>query len=291
MSFSCLIPVTKIENLEITPNPNWLELPRDITINILRRLGTVELVTSASVACPLWWNICKDPLMWSTIDMITNISVSYSDYSYSNRLEKICHYAVQQSCGHLKDIYIKNFGTDDLLLHIANSANQLRCIWLEGCHDISNEALKKVVKKQPFLEELDICHCSDLRTDFFKYIGKCCPLLKSMRFSPCIEAAGDYKCDDVAFVIAESMYKLRHLTILNNQLTKNGLLAVLDGCPLLESLDIRGCLHLHFDRSLEKRCNTQIKELRFPTEYIAHKFNFGDYMYYLQLKLTLVILE
>lgn len=69
------------------------------------------------------------------------------------------------------------------------------------------------MKKQPFLEELDICHCSDLRTDFFKYIGKCCPLLKSMKFSPCIEAAGDNKCDDVAFVIAELMYKLRHLTI------------------------------------------------------------------------------
>ncbi|KAJ1427621.1 F-box/LRR protein [Sesbania bispinosa] len=33
--------------------PNWLELPRDVTANILQRLGVVEIVTSACQVCPL----------------------------------------------------------------------------------------------------------------------------------------------------------------------------------------------------------------------------------------------
>jgi len=105
---------------EYTRKPNWLELPKDITMNILQRLDTLEIVTSASVVCPRWWKICKDPLMWRTIDMMTNISLSYSDFDYCSRLQKICSYAVDRSCGHLKDISIMRFGTNDLLRHIAN---------------------------------------------------------------------------------------------------------------------------------------------------------------------------
>ncbi|XP_058761238.1 putative F-box/LRR-repeat protein 23 [Vicia villosa] len=263
-----------------TPKPNWLELPRDITMNILQRLCTLDIVTSASVVCPLWWNICKEPLMWSTIDMITGISMdmitdlSQSDsyyFEYYRRLERICRYAVDRSCGHLKEIYIKKFGTDDLLIHIAKSASHLRSIRLEKCYDISTAAFNEVVKNQPFLEELDIFHCYDYdqSTDFFEFIGHSCPLLKSLKFSPRIEKVGDDKCDDLALAIAKTMSKLRHLSILNNELTNNGLLAILDGCPLLESLDIRGCLYVDLDGSLGERCSAQIKELRFPNSYSA----------------------
>ncbi|PNX61921.1 F-box protein skip19, partial [Trifolium pratense] len=52
---------------ESTTVPNWLQLPRDITANILQRLDTIDIVTSVCHVCPLWWNICKDPFMWRTI--------------------------------------------------------------------------------------------------------------------------------------------------------------------------------------------------------------------------------
>jgi len=117
--FLCSCSIMEMEE-EYTRKPNWLELPKDITMNILQRLDTLEIVTSASVVCPRWWKICKDPLMWRTIDMMTNISLSYSDFDYCSRLQKICSYAVDRSCGHLKDISIMRFGTNDLLRHIAN---------------------------------------------------------------------------------------------------------------------------------------------------------------------------
>ncbi|XP_045831083.1 F-box protein SKIP19-like [Trifolium pratense] len=252
-----------------TPLPNWLELPREITINILQRLDTVEIVTSVCVVCPLWWNICKDPLMWRTIGII---SLSYFD----ERLEKICRYAVDRSSGYLKDIYIKKFATDDLINHIANSTSELRCIKLEECHGISSQVFSEVVKKQPFLEELEIAYCDFTGTEFFEYIGRCCPLLKSLKFSRCFEESD--KCDDIAFAIAKTMSTLRHLTIINIGLTNDGLLAILDGCAVLESLDLRGCRHLDLDGSLGKRCNEQIKELRFPTESVDPNSSWINYI-------------
>jgi F-box/leucine-rich repeat protein 2/20 len=132
------------------------------------------------------------------------------------------------------------------------------------------------VKKQPFLEELDIIDCGFIGTEFFEYIGQCCLLLKSLKFITDIKE--DNKCDDIAFAIAKTMPRLRHLAILNNGVTNDGLLAILDGCPLLESLDLRGCQHLDLDGSLGKTCNEQIKELRFPTESVVLNSSFFDYL-------------
>ncbi|WJX58104.1 Putative F-box/LRR-repeat protein 23 [Trifolium repens] len=75
------------------------------------------------------------------------------------------------------------------------------------------------------------------------------------------------------------MPRLRHLAILKKALANDGLLAILDGCPLLESLDLRGCRHLDLEGSLEKRCNEQIKELRFPTESVVPNSSYFYHSY------------
>jgi hypothetical protein len=117
---------------EITKVPNWLELPRDITANILQRLDTIDIVTNVCHVCPLWWNIFKDPLMWRAIRMkdilINNPEFKYfpdpdfiSAYSGMNLLE-IFRYAIERSCGNLEVIDIEDiedFVTDDLLQCIA----------------------------------------------------------------------------------------------------------------------------------------------------------------------------
>ena len=89
---------------------NWLELPRDVTVSILQRLGTIEILETAQKVCMLWRNISKDPSMWNSIDMRNH------DMDYD--LEKMCIHAIDRSCGHLQDINIENFGTDNLLAYI-----------------------------------------------------------------------------------------------------------------------------------------------------------------------------
>ncbi|CAJ2640786.1 unnamed protein product [Trifolium pratense] len=169
--------------------PNWLELPIDITRNILQRLDIINIVTSICLVCPLWWNICKDPSMWRTIHMSNNESSRYSDEDLVN----ICRYAAERSCGQLEDIEIVSFCTDNLLQYIAS--------W-----------------------------------------------------------------NDDAFVIAKTMPELRHLSMIDNRLTNVGLEAILDGCPLLESLDLQNCFLLDLRGSLGKRCCDQIKDFVLPPD-------------------------
>ncbi|XP_013459352.2 putative F-box protein At4g05475 [Medicago truncatula] len=52
-----------------TAKPNWLQLPTDVTADILFRLDTYEIMKNVRNVCPLWWKICKNPIMWQTIYM------------------------------------------------------------------------------------------------------------------------------------------------------------------------------------------------------------------------------
>lgn len=95
------------------PPPPWVELPRDITANILHRLGTIDVLQTALKVCSTWRSVCLDPAMWRVIDM------SSSDRLHSPALKAMCRYAVDLSQGQLVDISIEDFGTDDLVLYIA----------------------------------------------------------------------------------------------------------------------------------------------------------------------------
>lgn len=72
--------------------------------------------------------------------------------------------------------------------------------------------------------------------------------------------------DDEALAIAATMPGLRHLQLFGNKMTNKGLQAILDGCPHLQSLDIRKCFNVHLGGSLGKRCSEQIKDLRLPDD-------------------------
>ncbi|PNX85734.1 F-box protein skip19 [Trifolium pratense] len=149
MMASSSIPVKDAEG-EKPKVPNWLNLPRDITANILGRLSTIYMVTSVCLVCPLWWNICKDPHIWRTI----HISYFETYYRrYINYFDEILRYAVDRSCGHLEDIVIDTFCSDELLEYIAENASNLRCLRLEECRRISEKGFIEAVRKLPLLEE------------------------------------------------------------------------------------------------------------------------------------------
>ncbi|MCI07445.1 F-box/LRR-repeat protein, partial [Trifolium medium] len=115
----------------------------------------------------------------------------------------------------------------------------------------------EVAKKFPLLEEVDISNGFQSKKTL-EVIGQSCPLLKSLTYYGMLYGI---TWDDEAFVIANTMPGLRHLDIHENDLTNVGLLAILDGCPLLESLNIEGCHHLDITESLWQRLNSQIKHV------------------------------
>lgn len=95
---------------------NWTELPEDVTASILSRLGAIEILTSAQMVCATWNNICKDPLMWCTIDLRDLDHQKHIHYD----LEKMCRHAVDRSSGNLVCINVEDFSSDELLTYITN---------------------------------------------------------------------------------------------------------------------------------------------------------------------------
>ena len=57
-----------------------------------------------------------------------------------------------------------------------------------------------------------------------------------------------------ALAIAKNMPKLRHLLLNGNRVTNDGLQAILDGCPHLESLDLRKCFNVTLRKFWLKMC-------------------------------------
>ncbi|XP_059440207.1 putative F-box/LRR-repeat protein 23 [Corylus avellana] len=240
---------------------NWLELPRDLTKSILLRLGAIEILTSAQWVCSPWRKLCKDPSMWLAIDMRKP-----GDHWTFPELEKMCRDAVDRSCGQLVDIKVDDFGTDELLRHIADSSSQLKRLRLANCLGVSDGGLSGVAAKLPLLEELAISYCP-LSKEALEAVGRCCPLLKSLQFNNWFR--GSKRCHEEALAIAENMSKLRCLNLVGTYtLTNDSLQAILDGCPHLESLDLRRCKDLTLEGNLGRRCAEQIKDLRLPHDSI-----------------------
>ncbi|XP_058783580.1 putative F-box/LRR-repeat protein 23 [Vicia villosa] len=253
---------SSIPSTETIVGPNWLELPRDVTANILQRLGTFELLTRACQVCPLWWNICKDPHMWRTIKMTMLFS---SRYHRKNQLVKVCRKAIERSCGQLEDIDIERFATDDLLAYIADSALHLRHMRIAMTWALSNKGFIESFEKLPYLESLDISFNIRLSKKSFEVVGRCCPLLKTLKCSMTKTILSDVDYDD-SFAIAKTMPGLRHLKISGQMPISEGLSAILDGCPLLESLDLKDCYYFRFEytENLEKMCREKIKDFQPP---------------------------
>ncbi|KAL4363348.1 hypothetical protein GQ457_04G000620 [Hibiscus cannabinus] len=247
---------------------NWLELPLDVTASILYRLGAIEILNSAQNVCSQWRNICKDPSMWRSIDMRNLGDLWDMDYD----LKKMCLHAVDRSCGHLLDINVEYFGTDELLSYISKRSLHLKCLRLVSCHNISDEGLSEAALKLPFLEELEISYCS-ISKDALETIGRSCSLLKTFKFNlqGCIRF--HVESDDEALAIAQTMPELRRLQLFGNKLTNKGLQAILNGCPHLEYLDLRQCFNVSLGGNLEKRCMERIKYLRRPYD-STHDYEF-----------------
>ncbi|PSS29018.1 F-box protein [Actinidia chinensis var. chinensis] len=238
---------------------NWAELPQDVTATILQKLGAIDILQSVQKVCMAWRSICKDPAIWRSIDMHNSGDLWDMDYD----LVKMAKHAIDRSCGQLVNINVEYFGTDCLLQYIGERASQLRRLQLVCCCGISDEGLSEAAKKLPFLEELGI-HYGMLSKEALENVGRCSPQLKSLKFNKQGSKGPHMEYDDEALAIAETMPGLRHLQLFGNRMTNDGLKAILDGCPQLESLDLRQCFNVNLGGTLGKHCSEQIKFLRRP---------------------------
>ncbi|KAL8468587.1 hypothetical protein ACS0TY_031688 [Phlomoides rotata] len=170
------------------------------------------------------------------------------------------------------DLLLSRNHLSGLTLYFFNRSTHLKRLTLHGCYYIWGTFLGETIKKLPHLEELhlnimELVYASDIET-----IGKACPMLMSFSFNQCgsndphpFERTSRNEC---ALAIAKNMPNLRHLRLFLDSLNNEGLEAILDGCPYLESLDLRQCFHLHLCGVVAKRCYEQLKDLKCPYDSI-----------------------
>jgi F-box/leucine-rich repeat protein 2/20 len=121
------------------------------------------------------------------------------------------------------------------------------------------------VKKFSLLEELDISFYEKISMKkTLEDIGRCCPLLKSLNLAYKFDLYGYFAKH--LFPIAKTMHGLCRLSFSTIVVSDDELLAILNGCPLLDSLHLKRCVcDRRLSPSLVKRCHEQIKDLQLPT--------------------------
>ncbi|XP_022863165.1 putative F-box/LRR-repeat protein 23 [Olea europaea var. sylvestris] len=144
-------------------------------------------------------------------------------------------------------------------------SSQLRCLRLGGCSEVSGDGLSEAAKGFPLLEELHFVFVKNCN-EGIEAIGRSCPKLRSFTLSESGYKHPQLLCDADALAIAKSMPGLHRLQLLGNNMTNEGLQAILDGCPLLELLDIRKCLNVDLSGELGKRITQKIKDFKRPDD-------------------------
>lgn len=243
-----------------TSRRNWLELPSELTESILKRLSAFDVYENARKVCRTWRHICSQPSMWRVVNLMHPGDPYEIDYDAENIYEK----AVDMSSGELVEFRMNHFAHDDLLKYISDRSSRLRCLQLESCYQVTDKGLTEMLKKLPLLEELHLYRIR-ISKQTIEVAGRCCPQLKTFKLNYKGHRKLHIGCDDNAMAIAETMPGIRHLQLFGNRITKDGLLAILESCPHLESLDIRHCYKAaNLGPDLDRRLSQQIKHLRLP---------------------------
>lgn len=145
-----------------------------------------------------------------------------------------------------------------------DSSSKLKHLSLSNCYNISSNGLSNAVKNLPQLGQLHLYHTT-LCVEDIELIGRNCPQLKSFKMNKDFTRL-HIECDSDALAIANSMPELHHLQLFGNKMTNEGLHAILQNCPHLESLDVRRCFNLDLGGDLGKLCMERIKDVKRPND-------------------------
>lgn len=213
----------------------------------------------------LFRKLCKHPSMFKTIDMYPPDAF----YCLPYNVNLMTRYAVDRSAGQLDDIYLEYLCDDETLMYVAERSLNLRHLRLGHYIYVSDEGLIEAVQKLPMLEEVQLILCS-FSDETVEALGRALPRLRSFSLTQVgskklrfLDDEDPLSGNEEALAIAKSMPELHHLQLIGNYMTNVGLQAILDGCPLLESLDLRACFHIDLSGGLGNRCKA-LKHLRLP---------------------------
>ncbi|CAL5007852.1 unnamed protein product [Urochloa decumbens] len=249
------------------PHRDWVALPPGMLSAILGKLENIEILRGAGRVCRSWHRAAWDyPELWRRINMLF-----HAELFFECGLHTLARTAVRRSAGLCEAFWGKYAGDDRLILYLAEKAPSLKSLRFISCYDVCQEAFMEAMRKFPLLEELELSISPNVCGEAFAVVGESCPNLKRFRRSKNqfvnIERGGINKGEE-AMGIAK-MHELCSLQLFTCELTNAGVAAIHDGCPDLDSLDIRQCFNVKMDRAAIRAKCSRIKMLKLPHDSTA----------------------
>ncbi|CAN6203903.1 unnamed protein product [Urochloa humidicola] len=247
------------------PHRDWAGLPFDLFSSIFHRLDPVQIMLGADKVCRSWRRAAREePELWRSVDMR-----GYEDLARRKLadLNQIAPDAVRRSQGQCEAFTAERTTlsvTDDFLRFLGNQAPALKSLILVHCYEVSDEGFVEAIQMFPQLEELELSEFCKVEHKGLLEVAKACPRLMHLRRNHlsyiyclcCPKPCGD---DREAMAIA-TMHGICSLQFTHNNLTNQGLVAILDNCPHIESLELRKCCNIIIDDALRAKC-AHIKSL------------------------------
>ncbi|CAO2187354.1 unnamed protein product [Urochloa humidicola] len=247
---------------------DWASLPPDILISIFLMLGPYDIMRGADRTCTAWRRVAvEDPDLWRRIDMGDVLPCSAGGRA-------VVGAAMDRAAGQCESF--SGPCDNHLLFLVAERAPLLKILHLTHLY-APNKVLTLVLKRLPLLEDLEISpsYVSTPTENLLGSVCQDCPRLKKLRLN-CSESFGyDYRGYGVSMETIRGEIapkrELRSLELFHCELTAQGLGAILDNCPLLETLRITGFMYGggKMDEKLRQKC-AAVKNLTLPDKSVTY---------------------
>ncbi|KAF8775003.1 hypothetical protein HU200_005052 [Digitaria exilis] len=244
---------------------DWASLPLDILISVFHKLGLREVLLSAERTCTAWRLAAVDPTMWRRIDAGT-----LSPCSPGGRA--IVRAALDRADGECEAF--SGPCDNHLLFDLVQIAPLVKVLHLKHFY-APNKVLNLVLNRLVLLEDLEISpsYVSTGSENLLQSVCQDCPGLKKLRLN-CSESFDYVNWNGVILEKIHGriipMPELRSLELFHCELTTQGLTAILDSCPLLETLHVTGFLvGGKMNQQLWERC-AQVKDLSLPDQSVKY---------------------
>ncbi|CAL5090444.1 unnamed protein product [Urochloa decumbens] len=247
------------------PCRDWAGLPPELISCILHKLDHVQIMLGADKVCRSWRRAARDePELWRRIDMRGYGDLSHRDLADLNQMAMD---AVLRSKGQCEAFWGDRAGdSSDFLSFLADQVPLLRSLILISCDELSYGGLWVAIERFTQLEELELSECEYVSHEgVFEVVSKACPRLKHFRYSHkpryyescfwCDHRDNNSESEGREAIAIATMLELRSLQLVYSRITNEVLMAILDNCSHMESLNISNCHRIVMDSALRAKCS------------------------------------
>ena len=131
-------------------------------------------------------------------------------------------------------------------------------------NQLPEDILCQLAVKFTSLTSLDLTSSSSLSAVCVEAFGNNCPNITHLKVNVTPQIKPCSPNDDIAFAVGNTMRQLEHLEMAYGSLSNAGLKLVMEMCPKLQALDLRGCWHVDMDDIYAKEVSQRLKVFHAP---------------------------